>query len=455
MLNHFYSQIAESFPETELAQALNNVRVTGAGGLPAWFAMTDMAVASIGAAGVMLARLVNEDALTTCTVDRRHAALWFKTTLRPMGWELPPIWNQIAGVYPTQDGWIRLHTNVAAHRAAALSVLGTPEDREAVAAAVATWEKVALMDTIVEAGGCAAAMNDIDAWRKHPQGAAVEQEPLVHWDQQGSVDAKPAEINPQRPLAGIRILDLTRILAGPISTRFLAAYGADVLRIDPPGWDEPANIPEVVLGKRCAGLDLRQNDDRAIFELLIQGADVLVHGYRYGALAGLGYDSEALRALNPTLIDVSLNAYGWTGPWTGRRGFDSLVQMNSGIADYGMKMEGADAPYPLPAQALDHTTGYLMAAAVLHALHQRHSEGTVMSARLSLARTAAMLIPTKRIEKSQLMAAETESDIDPTVEQTDWGAGRRVRFPLQIGGIDAWWSHPATKLHSAKPQWEA
>ena len=240
-------------------------------------------------------------------------------------------------------------------------------------------------------------MRSRDAWLAHPQGAAVAREPLVAWTTaaQTSPSGRNGEARGQ-PLAGIRVLDLTRVLAGPVSTRLLAAFGADVLRIDPPFWSETTLEPEMTLGKRCAGLDLRQSEDRSVFEALLREADVFVHGYRSDALQGLGYGPEELRQYNPTLVDVALCAFGWTGPWAQRRGFDSLVQMSSGIADFGMRSESASEPRPLPVQALDHATGYLMAAAVLHALRQRRSKGRVLSARLSLARTAHLLAPSQR-----------------------------------------------------------
>ena len=196
----------------------------------------------------------------------------------------------------------------------------------------------------------------------------------------------------QRPLQGIRVLDLTRILAGPVATRFLAGFGADVLRIDPIGWEEPGTVPEVVLGKRCARLNLKDPADRAVLEQLLGQADVMIHGYRPDALARLGLDADRRRALNPALVDVSLDAYGWTGPWHGRRGFDSLVQMSTGIADAGMRAAGSDRPVPLPCQAIDHATGYLMATAALRGLTERYASGVGSSARASLARTARVLV---------------------------------------------------------------
>ena len=188
-----------------------------------------------------------------------------------------------------------------------------------------------------------------------------------------------------RPLAGVRVLDLTRILAGLIATRFLAGFGAEVLRIDPPNWDEPTIAPEVTLGKRCARLDLSGAGGRERWLALLSQADVVIHGYRPDALERLGLGVETRRRARPGLIDVSLDAYGWTGPWAGRRGFDSLVQMSSGIAEEGMRRASAEIPTPLPAQALGHATGYLMAAAAVRGLSASRASGEGSLVRVSLA----------------------------------------------------------------------
>ena len=251
------------------------------------------------------------------------------------------------------------------------------------------------------------------------------------------------------------MLDLTRVLAGPAATRFLAGFGADVLRIDPPDWDEALAVQEMTLGKRCARLDLNSADDRSIFETLLSEADVLVHGYRSEALARLGFGPDQRRALNPGLIDVCLNAYGWSGPWSGRRGFDSLVQMSSGIADFGMRQAEKNKPFPLPVQALDHATGYLMAAAVLRALILRQEQGRVLSARLSLARTAHLLSAFKSARLSDGLPAATDADLNPTIEETFWGSAKRVRFPLSIGELRPDWPYPAGPLGTSSAGWAA
>lgn len=433
------------------------VTEAGTGSSPSYFAFSDLASASVAAAGAELAYycgLASGTAPPAITVDRRLASFWFKTSLRPQGWSLGPQWDAIAGDYPARDGWIRLHTNAPHHRARALQVLGCAEDRAAVSDAVADWLCDELESAIVRAGGAAARMRDISTWRAHLQGIAVANAPLIAWQAQGTCAQRTRPYDPARPLAGVRVLDLTRVLAGPVATRFLAAFGADVLRIDPPDWDEGGNIAEMTPGKRCAGLDLKSPYGRSRLIDLARDADVLVHGYRADALPALGLGGEALRAHNPTLIDVALNAYGWTGPWANRRGFDSLVQMSSGIGAHGMVASGADHPVPLPAQGLDHATGYLMAAAVLRALVIREQSGTVLSARLSLARTAELLIPTARNDlDGPDFAGETDADLAPVIEATDWGPAQRLRFPVAVGDLAARWERPASRLRAAEPVW--
>jgi hypothetical protein len=419
--------------------------------LPSIFGTSDLAAASVAAAGLMLSQLpgVGGDV----SVSRRLASLWFSWSIQPDGWNMPPLRDAVTGDYRAADRWIRLHTNAPHHRAAALAVLGCAAEREAVARTVAGWQADELEAAIVAQGGCAATMRSIDEWRVHPQGRALAEAPLFL---QESRECAPWSwrADPARPLRGVRVLDLTRVLAGPVATRFLAGFGADVLRIDPPAWEEAGVIPEVALGKRCARLDLRTAEGRSTFEHLLSEADVLVHGYRNGALDDVGFGAEARAALNPNLIDVSLNAYGWSGPWRDRRGFDSLVQMSCGIADAGMSAQGAAKPVPLPVQALDHATGYLMAAAVLRGLQARLNERRAMRIRLSLARTARLLIESPRPPERAPWQPLRPDDIAPDLEQTSWGPARRLHAPVSVGGARMFWERPATALGSAAPRWE-
>ncbi|MDR0280573.1 MAG: CoA transferase [Paucimonas sp.] len=431
------------------------VRFAVPGALPSAFDVTTLAATSIAAAGLAIAALVEQQAgeCHRVLVDRRLATFWFASSLRPQGWQLPPPWDPIAGDYQTHDGWIRLHTNAPHHRAVAEQVLGPAVDRDAMARRVLSWGAGELEQAIVENGGCAAQMRSWQQWSDHPQGLAVNAEPLIRrqgFDAEGSRNWSG---NPERPLAGVRVLDLTRILAGPVATRLLAGFGAEVLRIDPPGWEEPAVVPEVTLGKRCARLDLHDAGDRKIFERLLAKADILVHGYRADALERLGYGHAQRRVLNPALVDIGLNAYGWTGPWRLRRGFDSLVQMSSGIAHAGMRWQQASRPVPLPVQALDHATGYLMAAAAIRGLGERLATGRGGLARLSLARTAKWLMEQGTVSADLPLAEETRADLGFWREHTPWGPAQRLKPPLQVAGAVLHWERAGCELGAFEACW--
>jgi len=436
-------------------RALASLDFATEGGLASTFAVSDLASASIGVAALAVAECAaaGADRLPRVQVDRRLASFWFGLSIRPLDFALEAPWDPIAGDYPTRDGWIRLHTNAPHHRRAAERVLGAQADRASMATAVARWEKSALESAIVAENGCAAEMRSIAEWSDHVQGAAVAREPLVHAElTMAGANTRPT-VSPTRPLAGIRVLDLTRVLAGPVASRFLAGFGADVLRIDPPDWDEASIAPEVTLGKRCARLDLKTAGGRATFDALLRDADVLLHGYRADALAQLGYDAAARQRLRPGLVDVCLDAYGWSGPWRNRRGFDSLVQMSSGIADAGMRWRNADKPVPLPVQALDHATGYFIAAAAARGLAAQRESGRGTRARLSLARTAALLIRQGTGHESPPFEKESERDRAPDIETTSWGRAQRVRTPASIDGAPMQWDRPACALGSAEPKW--
>ena len=374
------------------------VRLTGpAGGLPSAFEVSTLAsglvaLATAAAAEFHAARAGADVRARTVEVERPHAAAAFRSEryVAPIGWELPPVWDPLAGDYAAQGGWVRIHTNYAHHRDAALLALDVPGTKEDIARAIAARTAEDVEAAIVREGGAAAKLRSAAEWAAHPQGRAVAAEPLVSLTRATLVAPAPLA-SAERPLAGVRVLDLTRVIAGPVCTRFLAAHGADVLRIDPPGFEEVAALlPETTAGKRRAALDLRSPEGHARFTQLVAEADVLVCGYRGDALARLGLDEAGLRAQNPALAICELDAYGWSGPWQGRRGFDSLVQMSTGIAARGAEAIGAKNPIPLPAQALDHGAGYLLAAAACRALTDR-LRGEATTARTSLARVALLL----------------------------------------------------------------
>ena len=428
------------------ARAPERVAFSGAPALASAFEVSALASATVAAATLAASDLwaARGGGTRDIAIDRRlaDAAFACERLLVAEGWELAKVRDALTGDYRAADGWIRLHMNYAYHRDAALRVLGASRERASVEQAIARRPAQALESAIVEQGGCAAALRTREAWDAHPQGAAIASEPLVH--REGRRERRPGASVPAAPLGGLRILDMTRVIAGPVGTRFLAAMGAEVLRIDPPGFEEiAALLPETTRGKRRAFVDLHAAEGRAAFESLVRGAHALVHGYRPGAMERLGYDLARLQALNPALVVVRYDAYGWSGPWRERRGYDSLVQMSSGIAH-----PGDDAkPTPLPVQVLDHGTGYLIAAATCRAL----TDGCALS-RLSLARTARLLADLGLGGDTRAPGFGDASDVlEPS--QTEWGPARQVPCPGKIEGYDARWSLPSGSLGQHPPAW--
>lgn len=452
---------------------IERVRITGPNGLlPAVYDVGALATASVAAATLAVAELGARRLWTgvpEVVIDRFDAAAAFRSEalIRPVGWEMPPVWDPIAGDYRAADGWIRLHTNYAYHRAAALRALGLKDvadlDREQVARRVVEFAAQDLERQVVAAGGCAAVLHTQQAWAAHPHGTVAGGQPGIRLERRSTqIDRalpKPGAGRPPGtgwaanaggPLAGIRVLDLTRVIAGPICTRTLAAWGAEVLRVDPPGFVEvPALLPETTVGKYCTAIDLRDDSGRGRFVELVGAADVIVHGLRPGALAGLGFSDRALRRINPGLGIAAVDAYGWAGPWQGRRGFDSLVQFSCGIAAAGGAAVGSDRPVPLPAQALDHATGYLLAAAVCRGLAGRFDGLVPADLRGALVGTANLLME-QPIPVSEVVAGPDLGRVT-VVRETAWGPVAAVPQPGTIAGARGNWPTPAGPIGRHPP----
>ncbi|MBO9704185.1 MAG: CoA transferase [Arthrobacter sp.] len=465
---------------------LSGVRIIGPTAvLPSSFRVTTLATAAVAAANLGVAavlRVAGGDAAGAAVapgvaVDSGQACAAFlsEALFLPDGWQVPSPWDALSGVYRCRDGWIRLHTNYATHRAAALTALGLPADagREDVALRVTDRETDELEAAVVRAGGAAAALRSRSAWLSSPAGEATAAEPAVQVDRRGE-HIRWAPAPGRRPLDGLRVLDLTRVIAGPVATRFLAAHGAEVLRIDPPGFDEvPALLPITTQGKRRAFLDLSTSDGKERFLNLLREADVLVHGLRPGALDALGLTEEVFRRTAPSLVIARLDAYGWQGPWAGRRGFDSLVQMSCGIADDGGRAaaartsaERADhvppAPQPLPAQALDHSTGHHLAAGILALLASGRS-GTVTASLIGAANLLYSLGPATPEDASD-PAPGSPSPAEGTGAAgvlgafrrpvtTFWGPAQAIPVPGIVEGSGAEFTLPAGPLGVDPPAW--
>ncbi|MGH8996829.1 MAG: CoA transferase, partial [Acidimicrobiales bacterium] len=324
------------------------------------------------------------------------------------------------------------------------------EDPDELAEAIARRPAAEVEDAVFAAGGIAAAVRTRAEWESHPQGRAVREEALI--GHTSGASAAPSSARPgHRPASGVRVLDLTRVIAGPVCTRYLGALGADVLRIDPPGHADmhPGEPSDTLFGKRSAPMDLAVEQGETVRGLLA-GADVAVTGYRPGALDRFGLGADALAEDWPGLVIVQLDAWGHSGPWAGRRGFDSVVQAPTGIA-IGESADG-EMPGALPCQLLDHGTGYLAAGAALDGLYRQRTEGGTHLRRLSLARTAAFLATTWSEGATPGSAGPQER---PWVRDhpTADGPIRAVDPPGSIGGSGLRWPGPPARYLADPPTW--
>jgi crotonobetainyl-CoA:carnitine CoA-transferase CaiB-like acyl-CoA transferase len=419
---------------------LDLVGANGDPELPSRLAVGALALGAVGAqclAAQELAALPKQPGQPVVP-DAAHVGIAFRSErfLRVAGRPAGAGFAPLSRFLPAVDGWVRLHANYPHHQQAALRALG-PDP----AAAAAERTSVEIEDAIVAAGGVAAAVRTPQQWAEHPQGAAVAAQSLLRLQQ--------VALGPQRVrrLPGLRVLDLTRVIAGPVGTRTLASYGADVLRVDSPRLPEDSStLLETGSGKRYTQLDLADPGDRQRFEELLAAADVLVDGYRPGALARYGLSLDALAERFPALVVVTLSAWGDRGPWNERRGFDSIVQAATGISHATRSADGA--PGVLPAQALDHGTGHLLAASVIRALTCSQQHGGTWHAQLSLAQLAHWLLAAPQEPNDS--APSTPPDARPyTIEiPSREGPLTVVRPPCSPD-----WTHGPLPVQAQHAQW--
>lgn len=442
--------------------ALTRVTLTGAEpALPGSFAVGTMAQATIAASALAAAEVgrLRGGPVQSVGVDMRHAAAEFRSEryMRVPGFEARG-WDAIAGVYRTGDGrYVRLHTNFPHHRDGMLALLGATYERASVAKALETWQGEAFETAAAERGLVATMMRSPEEWVAHGQGQAVARLPLFEVSRIG--DAPPRRMAPaDRPLGGVRVLDLTRVIAGPVCGRTLAAHGADVLQVASP---RLPSVQQLVMdtgrGKRATYIDLTDSGGRATLQDLAREADIFVQGYRPGAIAAHGFAPEQLAALSPGIVCVSLSAYGHQGPWSGRRGFDSLVQNANGLNHAEAVAAGlASGPKELPAQALDHGSGYLMAAGALMALKRQREEGGSWLVRVSLAQTGHWFWRLPRLGAQGFKAADPSfDDVRDLLETAPSGFGEMtgVRHAGRLDRTPPYWALPSVPLGSHIAQW--
>jgi crotonobetainyl-CoA:carnitine CoA-transferase CaiB-like acyl-CoA transferase len=445
------------------SSALNNVTLTGdEPQLPSSFRVAAAAQASIAAAGLAAARIwqLRSGQSQDVAVDMRHAVIECRSEryLRVDGKPPPPAWDAIAGVYKTRDHrFVRLHTNFPHHRDAVCKVLDCKPERDAVQATLMQWDAEAFETAAYGAGGVVAMMRSHQEWSASLHAQALARLPLLSIEKIGEAAPKPWP-DGDRPLAGLRVLDLSRVIAGPVAGRTLAAHGADVLLISGP--DLPA-IPWLSIdtgrGKLTSFVELKSEQGRETLRGLLAQADIFSQGYRPRSIAALGFSPEEAATINPGIIYVSLSAYGHAGPWAERRGFDSLVQTSTGFNDAEGQAAGVDGPRELPAQMLDHATGYLMAFGAMMAKARQAREGGSWLVRVSLAQTGRWLWNLGRVADGLVTEDLKGETIKPFVEEIPSGFGplRSVTHAAILSKTPAFWARPAMPLGSHTPQWPA
>jgi crotonobetainyl-CoA:carnitine CoA-transferase CaiB-like acyl-CoA transferase len=432
--------------------------------LPSPLPIGEAGAATIAAAGLMAARLgelrgsqpqrvrVEVDAAAAAMRSGRYLRLQSETSASIAEFR-PRAARGGTGVFPTRDGrWIYLHRAFPHHRARISAVLECADHETDIAAAAKAWDGPALEDAVVQAGACAAVVRTAAEWRTFEQAQAVQQLPLLEIDRVGDSEPMPLPAS-GRPLSGVRVLDLTRVLAGPTCARTLAEHGADVLRVGTTRWpDDVDMMRDTGHGKRSCALDLTASDEVERLRNLVRGADVFSQGYRPGAIAGLGFGLDEVCALRPGIVYVQLSAFSHRGPWAARRGFDSIVQAHSGIASEHA-VDGV--PRFAPANPLDYMTGYLAAFGVMVALARRVRDGGSYRVRLSLAQTGRWLAGLPRVAFDGVAADLPRQRLEALMmtSETPFGRLRHLAPVAQLSETPARWERPSVPLEHDAPEW--
>lgn len=458
---------AQGLPEDALAR----ISLPGAAqGFASRFQVVQAAQISAGVAALAATQIERLRApgrqAQTVTVDAQHAA--FETSgYFTLDGVQPDAWAPISGLYACGQaagtpGWVRIHANFDHHRDGALALLGLPTGpgtpRAAVEQALAQWSAEDFEARAAARGMPVAAVRDRAQWLALGHEAVLAEQPLVAITR--LCDAPPlpwpALAGQEKPLAGLRVLDLTRIIAGPVAGRTLAAHGADVMLVNGPHLPNIEAIADTSRGKRSAQLDLRGDSGQQALRDLVAQSQVFLQAYRPGALAAKGFSAEELARLRPGLVVAELSAYGWQGPWAGRRGFDSLVQTATGVQADEALARGQAAPRALPMQILDYSAGYLLAYGIQAALLRQAREGGSWQVRVTLAGVARWLRGLGAVEVPEGDWDQPKPDITPYLETSASGFGtlRAVRHCALLSRSAPGWQRLSVPPGTDAPAWD-
>ena len=424
------------------------------------FALGETAAAVMAALGVAVSDLWEQRTgrRQLINVDVRHAAAILKSyAYMKLAGELEteagatPVRFGMTSPHPTKDGRFFLpHFGLPHLGERILGVLGCDETLESVRAAILQWNALDLENAVAEARACGAMVRSNSEWLAHPHGQALAAKPVIEITKIGEADPEPMPAG-DRPLAGVRALDLTRILAGPTCGRTLAEHGADVLMVTAPQLPQADRfVMDTGHGKRTCYLDFNDPKQLEILHELVRKADVFSQGYRPGVLAERGLSPEALAEMRPGIVYTSMNCYGYDGPFKGRAGWEQLAQTVTGIA----QEHGGSEPALLPAAACDYITGYLAAYGTLLALAKRAEEGGSWHVRASLCQSGMFLFNQRRVEFEE-GADVPEQRINEVIStsSTPYGEMRHLGPILRLSETPARWVLPTSPLGSHKPAW--
>ncbi|OAL48177.1 CoA-transferase family III [Pyrenochaeta sp. DS3sAY3a] len=401
------------------------------------------------------------------TVSAEHACAEFKSERLYIlnGKPAPTLWGALGGLHKSADGYVRIHDNFPNHRNNALEILGLDKSatRKDVSAKVLEWKSVDLETKAFKRGAVIAALRSLEEWDALPQANAVADFPILSskiGDGEPYIPQVPATITDDKCLRGIRVVELSRVIAAPVAGKTLAAHGADVIWVTSPTLPDLPDLDiDVSRGKRTVQLDIKKARDKAQLLDLLCTADIFIQSYRPGSLAAQGLSPSDLIKANPNLIVASLNAYGPDGPWSHNRGFDSLVQTCSGLNVADAESYGAEeAARVLPCQALDHGSGYLLATGIMAALYQRATRGGAYEVNVSLAGVMKYLRSLGRYEGKTGFDRKDfagPQDVERYLEARDTGFGelKAVRHSARVEGVKVGWDVMPKPLGSDQPVW--
>ncbi|KAF6798903.1 caib baif family enzyme [Colletotrichum sojae] len=440
--------------------------------LPSSYKMGVLAQSSIALSALAAAQihaLRSGGFVPAVDVPLEHATVEFKSERLYVldGKPTPSPWGPIGGLHKTSDGHVRVHDSFPNHANGILELVGLPvgSTRQQLSEKIAAWASIDLETAATVEGKLSTyALRNYGQWDALPQSKAISGFP-ISISQLSSEGPKglPARMTApgSKCLKGLRVVEMSRVIAAPLCGKTLAAHGADVIWVTSPSLpDLPTMDRDFGRGKRTVQLDIHKPDDKARLIELIKTADVFVQGFRPGSLAGQGLSPEEIVKINPSIVIANMSAFGPAGPWSGRRGYDSLVQTCSGMnvseAEHAGKGEAAR---PTPCQALDHAGGYWLATGVTAAVYKKATLGGAWRVDVSLAGVMKYLRSLGQYPGATGFEAKDYEEPEDVPEEyyetrkTGFGPMKAIRHSARVEGVEVGWDVMPKPLGSDAPEW--